>query len=653
VTSNLKTKYLIGIATLASILLSSFTGFSLIRLSYQPQISNLTDELSNLREQLNSNITALIGKISAMQINISALQLRNAILDASINALGDSYSSLQLQCSSLNAKINNLTDELSNLHRQLDSYIASLNAELSHVEEELNSNITSLTASINALGDSYSSLQVLYSSLNANFTSLEDYVHKISLVSSSSHYIFKKNNVYYAQNGANGTIEYNSENCSAVIDYAFAHVPFGGEVLLKPLASETDAYYTDSTLYPPNGTTLASENRMVTICLNNNSKKDVIDLHNVHDVQLRNIRIYGNRWNNATGNGIVIESTTFRGSNDLIENVVVDDCKETGIWVQNNQLDNAFRNVRVFHSGAYNIRVDSADNQLIDVQSGWAGLSGFDVIDGDNYFLNCISWGCGNAGDLVDCNGFSIYGARNMFIGCDADRNDGGGFVLANANQTMLASCIGRNNGQRVSGCWGFDLYNSIGTVMSASVATDEQPRKTQDYAFTEGGDSDYNIVTGCNFDGNRVGAVFALVGMHSTITDTVGYETKSFSCSNFRYLGTSIAVGANDIYGNPANFTSSQKTIVDFHVTIKCYNVSSSENVTVRVQALMANGSATFFEVSTNVTGIYILNEEDISGLWSSWSIDNPIVELQISAKTTVNATEVAVSVYVWGSGK
>lgn len=517
--------------------------------------------------------------------------------------------------------------------------------------QELNATVASLMYNVSVLQVNYTALQSQIISLNVRLTALQNYVGNISLVSGSSYYVFKQNDTYYAQNGLNGTIEYHDENCTSVIDYAFTHSSPGGEVLLKPLASDTDAYYVDSTIYPANCTTLTSENRMVTICLNNNSNKDVISLYNVHDVQIRNIRIYGNRWNNATGNGIVIGGA-FRGSNHQIENVIIENCNETGIWVQDNQLNNAFRNVRVFHSGAYNIRVDSADNHFINVESGWAGLSGFDIRGVDNYFLNCISWGCGRRGDQVDCNGFSIAGARNMFLGCDADRNDRGGFVLADANYTMLVSCIGRNNGQRVSG-WGFDLYNSIGTVMSACVATDEQTPKTQDYAFTEGGKSDYNIVTGCNFDGNRVGAVFALVGMHSAITNTVGYETQNFGYSNFRYCeGTVITVGVNDAYGDPTNFTSSKKTIVDFHVTIKWDNVSSNENVTVRVQALMANGTASSFEISRNVSGTYILNEDDLSELWSSWSIDNPIVELQISAKTTENATAAAVSVYVWGSG-
>jgi hypothetical protein len=539
--------------------------------------------------------------------------------------------------------------------QELNSKVASLMYNVSALQAnytDLQSQITSLNALLNALQNSHSNLLFQYSILKTNLTWLENYVGNISLVSSSSYYIFKQNNTYCAQNGLNGTIECHDENCSSVIDYAFTHTSPGGEVLLKPLASDNDAYYIDSAIHPPNCTTLASENRMVTIRLNDNSNNDVIDLYDVIYVQIRNIRIYGNRWNNTTGNGIVIGGA-FRGSNHLIENVVVEDCNGTGIWVQHSQLNNAFRNVQVFRSGAYNIRVDSADNQFIDIQSGWAGLSGFYISNVDNYFLNCISWGCGTRGDQVDCNGFSIAGARNMFIGCDADRNDRGGFVLAGANQTMLASCIGRNNGRRVAGSWGFDLYNSIGTVMSACAATDEQTPKTQDYAFTEGGNSDYNIVTGCNFDGNRVGAVFAVVGMHSVITDTVGYETKNFSYSNFRYcVGTPVTVGVNDVYGDLINFTSSKRTIVDFHVTIKWDNVSSNENVTVRVQALMANGTATSFETSRNVTGTYILKEDDISRLWSSWSIDNQIVELQISAKTTENTTGAAVSVYVWGSG-
>ncbi|MDH7564678.1 MAG: hypothetical protein QHH24_07380 [Candidatus Bathyarchaeota archaeon] len=368
--------------------------------------------------------------------------------------------------------------------------------------------LVTLNTLLNALQQNYTNLQLQHLSLKMNFSLLEEYVHDLSLVSGSSYYVFKQNSKYYAQNGFNATIEYYSENCTAVISYALDHTSPGGEVLLKALASDADAYYIDSTIFPPNCTTLASENRMATICLKSNCSKDIVNLHNVHHVQIRNIRICGNRWNQTDGNGIVI-SGAFGGSDHLMENVIIEDCNGTGPWIQYNQLNNTLRNVQIFHSGAYNVRIDSADNRLIDVESGWAGLSWFDVRGVDNYFLNCISWGCGTRGDQADCNGFSISEARNMFLGCDADRNDRGGFVCADANQTILVACIGRNNGQRVSGSWGFDLYNSYETIISACVATDEQESKTQDYGFTEGGNSDYNIVTDCNFEGNRVGAVF------------------------------------------------------------------------------------------------------------------------------------------------
>ncbi|MDH7564677.1 MAG: hypothetical protein QHH24_07375 [Candidatus Bathyarchaeota archaeon] len=141
---------------------------------------------------------------------------------------------------------------------------------------------------------------------------------------------------------------------------------------------------------------------------------------------------------------------------------------------------------------------------------------------------------------------------------------------------------------------------------------------------------------------------------MHSAIKDTLGYWAHDFGYSSFRYCdGTPIAIGLDDGFGASTNFTSSERAIADFHVTIKWDNVSSNETVTVRVQAFMANGTATSFEISRNSSGTYILNEHDLSGLWLDSSIDNPIVELRISAKTTKAETMAAVFVYVWGSGR
>lgn len=669
---SLQTKYLIGFVIVISILVASFAGFGLAHFEYQPQIESMKNQLS----QLNSTVTSLRSNVNALEANYSSVRSENKVLNGTVTELSSNVSSLRSNLSALETNYTILQFEnlaLNETIKALNSSVDGLrlnvsalktdygtlqheNAVLLGTVTELNSSVDSLQSSVNALEANCSILQSQIAVLNETVRKLTNYIDNISFATDSSYYIFKQNSTYYAKSGFTGEIEFHNESCSQVINYALAYVLYGGAVLFEPLTSANDAYYIDSTIYPPSGVTLASENRMVTICLDNNSAvQTVVDLHNVSNVQISNIRIDGNKGNNATGCGIIIDSNYSYASDHLIENVVIDDCSGTGIWITQYPANNVVENVQVLHSGVYNIEVDSADNKLTSVESGWAGLSGFDARGEDNYFLNCISYGCGQMLDN-DGNGFFITGARNMFVGCDAGANFQGGFVLANANQSMFESCVGRDNGQtnspaRIPGRWGFDLWNSHSTIISGCLSTDENVNKTQDYGFTEGGNSDYNIVIGCNFEGNNVGAVFDLVGIHSVIIDTLGYETENFGLSNFSVYKT-IAVGTNGIFGEATNFTSSKETITDFHVTIGWDNVSSNENVTVRVQAFMANGTTTSFQTFRNDNGTYILTEEDLSGLWSKESSSNPFVQLQISAETTENATAAAVSVFVWGSG-
>jgi chaperonin cofactor prefoldin len=629
---SLQIKYLISVVALASILIASFAGFGLAYLGYQPQLTHALQEI----QELNSTCQSLIASQDTLKANYSYLLKQYTSLNASVNAL--------------QTRVDTLQTNYSNLLKQYTSLSASLNA-LQKNYTRLQNQYTGINASLNTLKTSFNILQNQVTSLNASLNALKDYV--IARGTGSSYYVYKQNSTYYAQNGLNGTVENHDENCSAVLSYAFSHVPRGGTMLLKPLGSAVDAYYVNSTIYPRSDTTLASENKMVTICLENNSNEDVISLFNVANVQIRDITIYGNREHNTNGSGIAISSDHSYDSNQVIENVLIEDCPDMGIWVQQWPRNNVFENVQPCYCGKYGVEIDSSDQHLTDVESGWAGLSGFKVLGMDNYLTNCISWGSGEK-ETVESNGFIVSNYRNMFIGCDASANYGGGFVLAHANQSMLSSCVARDNGQannglRIAGRWGFDLYNTESTILTGCVSTNAAETKTQDYGFCEGGNSDYNVVTDCNFEGNRIGAVFALVGLYSVIRDTLGYETDSFQLSNFRYIGASIAIGVADAYRDSTNFTSAKGEIRDFHVTIGWSNMSSNENVTVRVQGLNANGTATSFETSRNDNGVYILTENDISGLWSN----NTMLEaILVSAKTTENATQATVSVYVWGSG-
>jgi hypothetical protein len=66
-------------------------------------------------------------------------------------------------------------------------------------------------------------------------------------------------------------------------------------------------------------------------------------------------------------------------------------------------------------------------------------------------------------------------------------------------------------------------------------------------------------------------------------------------------------------------------------------------------VQALLENGTKTWFEIARNATSQYVLTQEDASELWSNSTM---IQEILISAKTTATMTGADVEVYVWGSG-
>jgi hypothetical protein len=610
---------------LISILAATLAGFGLAYFGYQPQIDNMKNELA-------------------------ALKTNNDILRSEIAYLNSTAMNQQSFIDSLETNIS----MLQNKNQNLSSTLASLQLNLSTLEM------------------SYTMLKYENAALNDTIKTLGNYVSNLSLATDSTYYIFKNDNTYYAKSRRTGLIEYKNDGCSAVINYTLTHIPYGGAVLFEPLNSSDDAYYVDTAITPPNGTTLASQNRMVTIHLSNNTiVSAVIDLTNVTNVQIRNIRIDGNKGNatttNTTGSGIVIDSNSSYASNHLIENVVIDNCNETGLLIRHYPLNNVVINVQVFHSETYNLEVDSADNKLINVESGWACLSGFQVRGVDNYFLNCISYGCGQSGRFAhdDGNGFSVHGARNMFVGCDAGANFNAGFLIDHAVQTMLESCVGRDNGRnssdvRIPGQWGFDLFDSNTTILSGCLSTDENDpeNKTQDWGFTEGGNCDFNTVIGCNFDGNRVGAVAALIGVHSTITNTIGYETKNSGLTNFRYgaANTQIDIGTNDAFGAPRNFTSGIGAIVDFHVTIQWSIINSGapdENVTVMLQALLGNGTWTSLNVSkiaqANCPQVYALKQEDALQLWANSTM---IQELLISAKTTENATQAEVRVSVWGSG-
>jgi len=218
-----------------------------------------------------SSITKLQGEQTTLQDDQTNLRQEYDTLYFQVANLSSTVSSLEVNCSALGLDYSNLQSLCANLQSQ----------------------VLSLESNVGNLQIGYGSLESRVASLQSQVANLTEEINQLPSETNSSYYLFKQNDTYYVKSGLTGEIEDNDTNCSSVINYTFAHVPYGGAVFFEPLASADDAYYIDSTIYPPNGTTLASENRVVTICLSNDTNADAIDLHNVHDVQIENINITG------------------------------------------------------------------------------------------------------------------------------------------------------------------------------------------------------------------------------------------------------------------------------------------------------------------------------------------------------------------------
>lgn len=347
--------------------------------------------------------------------------------------------------------------------------------------------------------------------------------------------IFQQGNTYYAKNGLNGSVDFWGSDAAAVIQNAMNANPENGTIMIK------DGYYPiDRTINLTTATTLEGENKEIELTAVNGANftpangipsiHPFLNLWDVHNVVIENIGFDGNGVNCTA---IYIGADSSYDSIDTVENVNIENFGEYGLYIQQYPRDNTFQNVYIARCGFYGVEVDSSDQHFTNIQVGWSGLSGFKIMGEDNYFTNCVSWGSGEAGNALDNDGFYIVNARQMLIACDAGANAGNGFLLDGTNYTMLSSCIARDNGNTHLGSAsianpsqvsGFDSYNSTNMVLTGCTASNELTPPTQAYGYVESGGSDYNLITGCNFVGNSVGAIVGALGSHTVIMDVTGY---------------------------------------------------------------------------------------------------------------------------------
>jgi hypothetical protein len=397
-------------------------------------------------------------------------------------------------------------------------------------------------------------------SLQHNYTELESEVAilKNSTYEGYDYLIFQQGNTYYAKNGLNGSIDFWGADAAAVIQSAINANPENGTIMIK------DGYYPiDRTINLTAATTLEGENKEIELTAVNGADftpangiptiHPFLNLWDVHNVVIENIGFDGNGVNCTA---IYIGADFSYDSIDTVVNVNIENFSEYGLYIQQYPRDNTFQNVYIVRCGFYGVEVDSSDQHFTNVQVGWAGLSGFMIKGEDNYFTNCVSWGSGEAGNALDNDGFYIVNARQMLIACDASANAGNGFLLDGANYTMLSSCIARDNGDthvasasiaNPTPVSGFDSYNSTNMVLTGCTASNELTPPTQAYGYVESNASDYNLITGCNFVGNSVGAIMGPLGSHTVITDVTGYGSTPGGPASYVFFARNSTYYAQD----------------------------------------------------------------------------------------------------------
>jgi len=118
----------------------------------------------------------------------------------------------------------------------------------------------------------------------------------------------------------------------------------------------------------------------------------------------------------------------------------------------------------------------------------------------------------------------------------------------------------------------------------------------------------------------------------------------------NFKTVNLSVPVGNGDAYGSPVAIYSPSGVITFPRVKITWDGTfASGETVTVKIEAVYADGSAAYVEKSATAAGSLWLTDDDIMQLISQWK---EILYLNVYAKTNMSSTSVTVTVTAYGKG-
>lgn len=261
-----------------------------------------------------------------------------------------------------------------------------------------------------------------------------------------------KNNTTAALNGINHSVFSNVLSYGAVGDGTTddtvainAALSVGGTVFMP-----NGVYLISTPLLPKSGSVLKGSGiNYTTIKVANGANCNAIDNTSgalVSDVKIENLKIDGNKANNASGNGIRV----YQATGWIIDGIKVQSTKEAGIYVVGdagvNSTDNTIRNSLITLAGESGINIGgftSSNNVDGCTVTGCVGGStfqgGIQLVTSYTRVANCHF--NGNAHGAVLNNG-----NHNTFVNCDFDANVGLGIWFSVGSFNVVESCRVRSN---------------------------------------------------------------------------------------------------------------------------------------------------------------------------------------------------------------
>lgn len=239
-----------------------------------------------------------------------------------------------------------------------------------------------------------------------------------------------------------------------------------------------------SIIYFPNGTYLVSEsivfewytiirgeNEKLTIikAKDNSLLEQILDTRGSMNAGLENIKLDGNRINNGSKNGILLQGTEqYKSISFTINTVSVDNCLETGFLLKSPCFGVYGYKMIAYNCLHYGIKDGSTDNKFVFISAWSCKKAGLYVTGANNHYIGGKHSYNGTSGDLETAN-IIITNTRNTFSNLDAQDGPSHGVLLLNAYDNIIKGILSDCNGDKSltdNQYSGFKFINSRNNIL-------------------------------------------------------------------------------------------------------------------------------------------------------------------------------------------